>query len=157
MHAETRGARPLAGSVLTGSAALLLALATVAVYALPEPTSAVVERTAGGRGAAALASTSPADRGRQLFQTKGCIGCHSAPGLRSPIGAGPELSRVALEFAAARRQPGLAAEPYARESIRDPAAYIAPGWRGGFVSMPAIPLTDEELDALVAFLLAEPP
>jgi hypothetical protein len=89
--------------------------------------------------------------GKTLFQRKGCIACHSvsAAGLRSLASFAPELS--ALPQVAAVRRPGLSADAYVRESIRQPQAFRVPGFTD--IEMPALPLSDEELDTLVAFLL----
>jgi mono/diheme cytochrome c family protein len=91
--------------------------------------------------------------GRTLFQRKGCIGCHSvtAAGLTSPLGFAPELS--ALPQVAPTRRPGMTADAYVRESIRFPQAYRVPGFTD--VDMPTLPVSDAELEALVAFLLSD--
>jgi cytochrome c551/c552 len=89
--------------------------------------------------------------GKTLFQRKGCIACHSvnAAGLKSLASFAPELS--ALPQVAALRKPGLAADAYVRESIRQPQAFRVPGFTD--IDMPILPLSDAELDTLVEFLL----
>ena len=67
-------------------------------------------------------------------------------------GAAPELS--ALAQIAPTRRPGLSAEAYIRESVRQPQAFRVPGFTD--LDMPTLPISDAELDALVAFLLATP-
>jgi len=47
--------------------------------------------------------------------------------------------------------PGLSAEAYVRESIREPGAFVVPGYAG--MEMPQLGLTDAEIDAVVAILL----
>lgn len=84
----------------------------------------------------------PAAAGSSLFLTKGCVGCHDT-------GVGPGLASI--HEVAAGRVPALSADEYVRESILDPGAYTVPGYTSG--AMPALPLDDEEVDALVAFLL----
>lgn len=99
---------------------------------------------------ASVAPVSPSP-GRVLFQAKGCSGCHSLAGVStSPVG--PDLSNLALR--AGNRRPGYSSEDYARESIREPQAFIVTGYGG--VQMPTLPVTDDELEALVAFLLGRP-
>lgn len=112
---------------------LVLATAAVFVYSTDE-TEAVV----------------PVD-GRSLFQAKGCVGCHQRGDL-GLLEIGPDLNELASQ--AETRVHGLTAGDYVRQSIRQPQAYIVSGY-GANVAMPAIPLSDVELDALVEFLLAD--
>lgn len=94
--------------------------------------------------------------GGSLFAAKGCAVCHVGPEHPDGFPIGPDLSRVAA--VAGTRVPGLDAEAYLRQSIAAPAAFVAPlpGRRGGtYAPMPAIPVSAEELDALVAYLLAD--
>jgi hypothetical protein len=53
--------------------------------------------------------------------------------------------------------PGLAAEAYVRQSVRQPQAFVVPGFDGAFTRMPALPVSDAELEALVDFLLGPSP
>jgi mono/diheme cytochrome c family protein len=99
--------------------------------------------------ASAVSATPP--RGEQLFRAKGCIGCHThaaVSGARMQIG--PDLTDLAAR--AADRVAGLDADAYVRQSLRTPSAFIVPGYTS--VAMPDLQLTDAEIDALVAFLLA---
>ncbi len=94
-------------------------------------------------------------RGKELFVSKGCIGCHSIQtlGVRGGTRA-PDLSDVARR--AATRIPGVPAEEYIREHITrgsDPKYFTVPGYP------PIMPpfgqtLTEEQLRDLVAYLLA---
>lgn len=94
-------------------------------------------------------SAEPAEPlGRTLFQAKGCAGCHALAGVSSRT-VGPDLTDLA-ERAGARR-PGYSSEAYVRESIREPQAFKAPGY--GSTEMPILPVMDQELETLVAFLL----
>ncbi|MDQ3809449.1 MAG: cytochrome c, partial [Chloroflexota bacterium] len=120
--------------------------ATAVVLATPAP-----GRVAGSSAAAATPSAAAAPDGKALFQLKGCIGCHNAPGLRSPTGFAPDLAAIAA--IAPTRRAGLSAEAYVRESIRQPQAYVVPGFGQDEMVMPTLPVDDAELDALVAFLL----
>ena len=94
--------------------------------------------------------------GRELFESSGfganlgCEICHStAPGAN---GVGPSLAGVGL--AAGDRVPGIGAEEYLRESILDPDAYVVEGYPSGqMLPVYAERLTDDEVDALVAYLL----
>ena len=85
----------------------------------------------------------------------GCLGCHSVDG-RS--GAGPTLAglsgatrRVSVAGADAEH---IADEAYVRRAITDPSAEVVEGYPA---VMPVLPLTDAELDALVAEIMALPP
>jgi cytochrome c551/c552 len=119
--------RALLGLTLT----LVLATASVFVYSTDET------------GAAATLD------GRSVFQAKGCIGCHQ----RGDLGqqqVGPDLTDLVSR--ADTRVEGLNAEDYVRQSVREPQAFIVPGYEAN-VLMPTLPLSDTELDALVEFLL----
>jgi mono/diheme cytochrome c family protein len=161
--------RPGLASVLgTGIVALGLLGATVFVLTThtsttTQPTAAAPavppQPTAAARTVALTATPMPAPApgvvatvdGRTLFQRKGCIACHSvsAAGLQSLAGFAPELS--ALPQVAPLRRPGMSADAYVRESIRSPQAFRVPGFTD--IDMPALPVSDAELDTLVAFLL----
>ncbi len=93
----------------------------------------------------------PAEQGKQLFEIKACLGCHSVDGSAM---VGPSLQGI---FAKKERQ--LASgemvpidENYIRESILNPEAKIAAGFEK--IPMPAFAgqLNDEELQALIAYL-----
>ncbi len=96
------------------------------------------------------------DKGKVLFQQKSCGTCHtlaSVPGASGTIG--PDLDGIASR--AATREPGKTAEQYIDESIREPAAFVVPGYpapsQGGML-LP-VPVTDDERRDLVAFLMTQ--
>lgn len=103
------------------------------------------EQWAQQRLTAVPAPTTPlTQRGQQLFGERGCAGCHAIGGVSDSANVGPNLSNIA-----SRRQiAGLM--PYNPENLRswlrDPAG-IKPS-----AKMPNLNLSDEELDALVAYL-----
>lgn len=86
-------------------------------------------------------------RGRQLFDAKGCAGCHRVSG------NGPALAGPSLEHAGGQHWPG-----YLRRAIKAPSAFIVPGY--GVIGadgkraslMPAIALGEQETEDLVAWL-----
>jgi hypothetical protein len=125
-----------AGIVITAVIVVLLAGATVAVYA--------VDPIEGRSGTAASAD------GQTVFLTAGCTGCHSLAGVANEGFIGPNLT--GLPDRAGERVEGLSAEDYVRQSVLDPQAYIVDGY--GEV-MPTLPLDTAEVDALVGFLLSE--
>jgi cytochrome c551/c552 len=121
-----------------GTLAVLLVAASVA----PEERATSIPATA---------PTASADRGRMLFMTKGCVGCHVHPAVaRSRMSVGPNLS--GLTERAGARVPGLDARAYVMQSLREPQAFVVPGFEP--VPMPDLRLTDEEVESLTAFLLA---
>jgi Cytochrome c len=103
-----------------------------------------------GRGTS-TAGAGPALDGATVFHAKGCAMCHDAPGWTSPIGEGPSL-RDAPSWAASRI-PGTSAEDYVRLSVVAPRSFISPRAMNPEFLMPAISVSAEELDALVAHLL----
>lgn len=93
-------------------------------------------------------SESPSSRGRILFAGSGCTGCHSLDGVATEARIGPDLTGLASR--AGDRVEGLGAPEYVAESIRNPASFIVPGFSP---MMPDLRLSDEEIEALVDFLL----
>jgi ferredoxin/mono/diheme cytochrome c family protein len=93
-----------------------------------------------------------ARRGEQVFSSShaGCSVCHSVtPGVEL---VGPNLSGVGL--VAGSRVPGLTAEEYLRQSILDPDAYVVDGFPSGqMLDNYGETLTEEDIDALVAYLI----
>lgn len=85
--------------------------------------------------------------------SSGCEVCHSILGIPETFGpGGPDLSRIGT--IAAFRKPGMSAEEYIRESIRYPRAFTAPGFVPDMPENIATDLSEEEFNALVAFLLS---
>ena len=137
--------RSIAELAAYGTFAALLTAASLAPATGDPASSAATRNTSPGLPASAATSA----RGRLLFATKGCVGCHthaSLPNARMQVG--PDLTRLADR--AATRVPGLDARAYVRQSIREPGAYRVPGY--GAV-MPDLGLSDTDIDSLVAFLL----
>lgn len=97
--------------------------------------------------------------GAQLFRTKGCATCHSGPDGSSLTGAGPSLTGAAVW--AGDRMPDVSAREYIELSIRNPSAFISPAYSGSTGGpgggMPLLRLSDDEIDALVTYLLEARP
>lgn len=94
--------------------------------------------------------------GAALFRTKGCASCHPGPDTTPAVSIGPDLSD-ATSWADDRR-PGMSAEDYVTESVRAPGAFISPAFRpygGPTGAMPVLDVSDDELDALIAYLVGE--
>ena len=104
----------------------------------------------GGLAPAATPTFTPEEkRGQTLFEAH-CARCHSA-GTDTVI-VGPSLAGIATR--GAERVPGMDAHAYLIESILEPDAYVVEGFHDN--QMPenfGDQLTEEELEALVAYLL----
>ena len=84
-----------------------------------------------------------------------CYQCHQIDGL-SAGKIGPNLTDIGT--AAATRKPGMSAEEYIRESIVDPDVFVpeVPRNTQGLMTKAVTGgLTKEQVDGLVAFLLAQ--
>jgi cytochrome c551/c552 len=129
------------GLLVTTVIVVLLAGATVAVYAIDPGTQ---------QQASASEGSAPGSvEGQTVFLTKGCTGCHSRAGVSEGF-VGPDLT--ALADRAGDRVEGLSAEEYVRQSVLDPQGYIVEGYGS---QMPVLPVDAAELDALVEYLLGE--
>ncbi len=73
-------------------------------------------------------------RGKQVFISQGCYGCHMVGTAGTPIG--PDLSRVGFKYP----------EAYLARWLRDPSA------QKPTAHMPKIDLTEAEVQALSAYL-----
>ena len=105
-----------------------------------------------GTGAAAAGGVVAVD-GAAVFQAKGCATCHDGPDGAAPVGVGPPHTDGASWAAA--RVAGTSAEESVRQSIVAPQSVISPAVVDAQFMMPVLPIAPEELDALVAYLLAE--
>lgn len=86
-------------------------------------------------------------QGQRLAETNGCLVCHSVDG---KPGVGPTWQGLyGKTQSLADGTSVVVDEAYLQTSIRDPAAVIAKGFAP---VMPTIDLTDDELDALIAFI-----
>lgn len=111
-----------------------------------QPTFASLRAAA---AAPAAATTDPLARGLALAQGKGCTACHSVDGATSvgPTWKGLAGKQEALEGGGTV----LVDAKFLREFIRNPTSRDIKGFPN---VMPPIPLTDEELDTLVAYIQA---
>jgi len=82
----------------------------------------------------------------------GCVTCHSLePGT---VLVGPSHATIGAQ--AGSRVPGLTAEEYLRQSIKEPDAHVEDGFTAGVMYQNyATDLTDQQIDDLVAFLLTQ--
>jgi cytochrome c oxidase subunit 2 len=102
----------------------------------------------GGDDAGGADLSDPAQRGKQVAADAGCIACHGSDG-----GGGIGPGWVGLAGSTVTLEDGsqvTADDAYLRRAITDPQAEIVEGYS---VKMPEYPnLTDDELDALVAYM-----
>ena len=92
----------------------------------------------------------PKDKGRQVLDEKGCLGCHSIDGTPKigPTFKGLYDSKVTV-LTKGNERTIEADEDYLRRSIKDPKADIVKGYPG---IMPVMPLKPEELDLIVEYI-----
>lgn len=95
-------------------------------------------------------------RGEALFGQKGCIGCHTVSGIGGQVG--PNLTLVTRRDLA-RERPGRTwpdVVTYIRESIREPQAYIVPGFPNPspMPSARQFELSDQDIDDLITYLFS---
>ncbi|MDQ3821615.1 MAG: cytochrome c oxidase subunit II [Actinomycetota bacterium] len=101
----------------------------------------VRERGRGGDGAR--------DPGLAVFESAGCGACHTLAAARSTGETGPELD----DLAARADEVGMPLEDFVRESIVEPGARKAPGFEQAEMPDTFDELPDQQLDALVEFLV----
>ena len=92
--------------------------------------------------------------GREIFLgSGGCAACHTIDGISEGI-IGPDLTHLGVD--AANRKPGMSAEEYIFESIRNPEAFVAPDVNRAIPGIMTVGITelfsDNEVQALVDFL-----
>ena len=93
------------------------------------------------------------DPGQLIFFSQGCAACHTIAGISNITTGttiGPDLTNIAT--IAATRKPSLTAEDYIIESLKDPEAFVVPGFKP---LMPPLAegITARELEDLVDFLM----
>jgi cytochrome c2 len=136
------------------------AAAKVTGPAQPMPGQAGAKAAQAGMQAAS--SLSPEDRGAELFKSATCVACHALPGV-SEAKVCPNLAGIAERAATRVTDPtytgqAKTAEDYIRESVRNPNAFHVPGETyapNGKSLMPTFGtdrLTDQDIDALIAYL-----
>lgn len=88
------------------------------------------------------------EAGQRIFQAN-CSACHSTE--KNVVLVGPSLAGISKH--AGEVVEGLSAEEYIRESVLDPAAYLNEGYQNVMPATFGQQLDEEDLDALVAYLL----
>ena len=97
--------------------------------------------------APAAAGATAADIGKQLFESKGCSGCHTVDG---SAGVGPTMKGLFGHATEMEDGSEITADAvHLAEHIREPGTHTVKGFPP---IMPKVPLTDDEVHALVAYL-----
>ncbi|MBI4330678.1 MAG: cytochrome c [Chloroflexi bacterium] len=78
--------------------------------------------------------------GEKTFYAAGCIGCHTVQGIGGRIG--PELTSIAA----------TKDMDYIRESIKQPQAFIVPGYPAIMPSPAELGLSDQDIENIIAWL-----
>src|SRR5262245_31015212 len=126
------------------AAFFLAMMAAVLVFGREEPTS----EAATGTTTAPKLPAGNAAAGKALFESKGCGACHTFKPAGTHGTIGPDLDSLKASAAKA----GQPFDAFIAESIMDPNAYIAPGYKPGI--MPKFPLDSTQVADLVAYLSA---
>lgn len=90
-----------------------------------------------------------ADRGKEIYQTKMCIGCHSLDGSPS---AGPTWKGLWGKPEVTDKGQVKVDEAYLRESILEPNAKIVKGFTGGVMPTFAGQLSEDDIRAVIEFI-----
>ena len=97
--------------------------------------------------AAPLPNGDPA-AGKKLFAAQGCNACHTFTPAGSKAIIGPSLDNLAADATRANQGP---LRDYTASSIKNPSAYLTPGFKGGIMPSFAA-LSNQQIADLVAFL-----
>jgi cytochrome c oxidase subunit II len=89
------------------------------------------------------------DPGLAVFESSGCGSCHALAAARAEAETGPDLDELPEQA----RRAGRPLEAFVRESIVEPNAYVEPGFPRDVMPDTFDGLPDEQLDALVRFLV----
>ncbi len=98
----------------------------------------------------ATASGGNVEAGAKVFMTKTCSTCHTATKVKAAGTIGPKLD--GLGATAAKREAGMSAEDYIKQSIEDPNAFVVEGFTKGLMPPLRSTMSDQEFKDLVAFL-----
>jgi len=88
-------------------------------------------------------------RGKALFASSGCGGCHTFKPAGTNGKVGPDLDKLAADAQKANQG---SLEQYTFNSVKNPSAYVVPGYPNGVMPNYGTQLTDQQIADLVAFL-----
>jgi cytochrome c oxidase subunit 2 len=140
------GAYPVVCTELCGEGHAIMR--TEAIVMRP---TAFVAWVRGQERAAAQASqgTAGGGPGLSVFKSAGCVGCHTFKPAGSTATTGPDLDNLKADA----QRAGKPLEPFVRQSIIDPNAYIEKGYQPNIMPSTFKSLPRQQLDALVQFLV----
>lgn len=92
---------------------------------------------------------SGAGAGKAVYDNNGCGSCHVFTPAGSKGTVGPDLDKLGADA----KQAGKPLEPFVRESIVNPDAYIQPGYAPNVMPKTFATLPKSQLDALVQYLI----
>jgi mono/diheme cytochrome c family protein len=110
------------------------------------PTAETVVGTLPTTSTQASVAKGDANAGKALFASKGCVGCHTFQPAGSHSSTGPDLDKLA-DYAKTANKGSL--QDFTAESIKDPGAYVQPGFSN---IMPSFGLSDTQVADLTAYL-----
>ena len=126
------------------AAFFLAMMSAVLVFGREKPES----EAATGTTTAPKLPPGDAAAGKEWFTQSGCGACHTFKLAGSHGTIGPDLDNLK----ASATKAGQELDAFIAESIMDPNAYIAPGYKPGI--MPKFPLDSKQVADLVAYLSA---
>ena len=109
----------------------------------------VLPKTTSTETAPPAAPAGNAAAGKALFSAQGCSACHTLKAAGSTATVGPDLDKVAADAQKANRGP---LDQYIAESIKDPGAYVVPGYPNGVMPTNFSSLSAQQIADLVAFI-----
>jgi mono/diheme cytochrome c family protein len=109
-------------------------------------------RTGEDQGALAQAGLAGAKTGEQIFTAAGCAACHTLSKAGANGNVGPNLDELKAD---AGKLTDASPEDYARQSILTPDAFVVQGFQKGVMPSYQGRLTNQQVDALVKYLLGE--
>ena len=133
-----------AGPIALGFAVLALAACGGGKTVSPLP-----ETVVGSLPKAPTAIAGNAATGKKLFSSKGCGGCHTYQPAGSSAKVGPDLDHLTADAQKANQG---SLQAYATASIKNPSAYVVPGYPNGVMPNYGAQLSDRQIADLAAFL-----
>jgi mono/diheme cytochrome c family protein len=140
------------------SALITVGMLTTIVTLAKEPPEAgakvkertpVLPETTSTETAPPAAPAGNASAGKALFSAQGCSACHALKAAGSTATVGPDLDKVAEDAQKANRG---SLDQYIVESIKDPGAYVVPGYPNGVMPTNFSSLSAQQIADLVAFI-----
>ena len=92
--------------------------------------------------------------GKSVFASAGCGGCHTFKAASATGTTGPNLDKHLAEH---MKEEGGAIDEHVKESILEPDAEIAEGYKAGVMQSYRGKLSQEQINDLVAFIVANVP